>query len=108
MGNICDKDCLNCKYSDCICDEYELIDFIDSESLDKEIIDNRKVFDLSSKSKYENSEKGKKARCKAAKKYYKMNKTKLLKNSKDYYSQHREEIKAKRRQRYEEQKRRCC
>lgn len=36
-GPVCDKDCFNCKFEDCIYDELDAVDYAESSRLDKEL-----------------------------------------------------------------------
>lgn len=76
MGKICNEDCFNCKYDDCILDS---LGRYNKEPEPKEV-----------------SEKKMKNRIRMAR-YYQENKEAIKAQKKEYYYAHREEINAKRR-----------
>ena len=39
---VCDLDCFNCKFDDCINDLLEIEDYVESENLDRDIISERR------------------------------------------------------------------
>ena len=41
IKSLCDLDCFNCKFKDCVNDRLEISDFESAESMDKDIIEHR-------------------------------------------------------------------
>ena len=92
---ICDKDCLHCKYPDCINDTLDYADYQALDRLEKEIIRpktaaQRKVA-AQQKAYYEANREKVAARKKA---YYEANREKVAAQQKAYYEANREKVAA--------------
>ena len=108
MMAICNKDCFNCPFPDCINDEMDHEDYLNSATIEKEIIlpksTKQKKLAAQRKAYYEaNREKvaaQRKAYCEAnrekvaaqKKAYYEANREKLVAQQKAYYEANREKL----------------
>lgn len=93
---VCDKNCFQCKFADCIYDGMEYDDYLQSAALDKELIqtaDQKKV--AAYKRAYREANKEKVAAYQRA--YYEANKEKAA----AYREKNRDKIREKNRKRYE-------
>lgn len=99
---ICNFDCSNCTYDDCINDELRDEDFVAGEQLEKELALEEKLKNMTPRQrtiyKYNHSDKRKKA----SQRYDKSEKGKAAQKNatKKYYTKHSEEIKKKAREEY--------
>lgn len=105
MSEVCNKDCFNCPYEDCILDDLDLEDYEELDKIDQNIMTSDVNDDwIAKKREYQ-------------KNYYQNNKARMLEKSKAwheahkaemkaykqaYYQAHKEEIKLKQRKYYEE------
>ena len=87
---ICDLDCFNCKYPDCINDEFDYRDIVESRQMERDFLFPK------SKTQEKNAE--------YSKKYRSKNIDKLTSYEREYYRVHREEKLAKGRERWAERK----
>ena len=112
---VCDKNCLNCHYPDCINDEVDAYDIHISEVMDKQLEakvnpnDRNYKYNHSYKNKltqkrYHESEKGKEANKRNVKEYYKRHRDLKLLYAKEYYAKNKDAINERRRKRYQEKK----
>ena len=109
---VCDLNCFNCKFEDCINDRLEIEDFRSAEEIDKSIINERKRKKTQKLSQYAISRKKEyhkddpeniKAYAKAYyslnreryKKYRKLNRDRKSAYDRDYFSKNREDISKK-------------
>lgn len=86
---VCDRDCFHCKFDDCINDRLEIEDYLESEKIDKTIIDaprqkrSRKMTEKARLRKKEYHLKNAEGKASYAKAYYELNR--------EYYSRYRAE-----------------
>lgn len=112
---VCDKNCLNCHYPDCVNDEIDLVDIHDADVRDRKLVDTinpidrdyrynhsykRKIADK----RYRDSEKGKETIRKNVKIYYERHREYKILKAKEYYSKNKDAINERRRKRYQENK----
>ena len=102
---ICDKDCLHCKYPDCINDALDYADYQSLDRLEKEVIlpkteAQRKVA-AQKKAYYEANREKVAAQQKA---YREANREKVAAYKKAYREANREKINRRRRERYQQKK----
>ena len=107
--NVCNMDCFNCKYKDCINNKIELEEYLESEKIDRNIINergqkrNRKLSNLAIKKKREYREKNPESEKAYARAYYSVNRERYRKYrlankdrkrayDKDYQEKNREKI----------------
>ena len=86
MSDICNKDCFNCPYEDCINDEFDDNDFRELKKLDKEL------GEMNTTTGYEYDQYRKKKR-----QYYQTHKEERKAYQRSYYQTHKEERKEERR-----------
>lgn len=111
---VCNKDCFNCPYPDCVNDEVDLLDVHISEKMDKKLAninpcDRDYRYNHSFKNKivqkrYRDSEKGKEANRRNVKKYYERHRELKLLYAKEYYAKNKDAINERRRKRDYEKK----
>ncbi len=79
MKQICDHDCFNCKYDDCICDDMTLDDYAEARDRDFELTHTSEQKKIAAKQKA----------------YYEANRDKIAAKQKAYREANRDEIAAK-------------
>lgn len=93
MEKVCNHDCFNCLYDDCILDGATDADIVGQDRRDKKIIANRNldlVFDSYTGNPEDGENRGNKLR--RAKSYYKQHRKEINEKKKAYYWNHRQEI----------------
>ena len=89
MGAICDRDCFNCRYDDCICDEMNAVDYREARSIDSYARPrSRKQEAIAAKQR----------------EYYEANKEAIAAKQREYREANKEAIAAQQREYYEANK----
>lgn len=107
---LCNLDCFNCKYDDCINDRLEISDFTASEDIDKDIIrqrrgkDGRKMSKLALRRREEYKTEDRSSKKAYAEAYYSLNRNRLKK----YRLENRERKSAYDRAYFERNKEKIC
>ena len=83
---ICNYDCFNCVYDDCINDSLTYNDYKQSKALDKE---SKQVAGKVAETYYERNKERIRMQCKQ---YYQKNRGKVLQHNKEYYKKNKEKV----------------
>ena len=93
---VCDKDCFNCSYDDCILDDLDYDDYKELAAIDKELVRTPEKTKLAAQQRaYREANKEKLAAQQRA--YYQANKEKLAARQRAYYQANKEKLAAQQR-----------
>lgn len=99
---VCNRDCFNCPYDDCIVDEMTEADLLESIELDRSLFSQTKRRRKPATNQNGCSQAELEKRRAYARAYYHKNRHKLNERQKAYYEAHRDEILAKHKAHYQE------